>query len=209
MASTRLDDLTPDTKARAEALIRQAAADGIELRVVSTRRTCADQNSIYAQGRTAPGAIVTKARGCMSWHVWGRAVDFLVMDNGKAVSGADSRYDRMGELAKGLGMIWGGDFSWGRDAGHVEYHPGVSIQQVCPDPDSCEYSLKQPWPVTEQPAPVDTTTEPTSQPPDLVSTSRVVQKSASVGTVMFVGAAILGAGYLAVLATQRLKGIST
>ena len=202
MASTRLDDLTPDTKARAEALINQAAADGIELRVVSTRRTCSDQDSIYAKGRTAPGSIVTHAQGCRSWHVWGRAVDFLVMENGRAVSGADSRYDRMGEIAKGLGMIWGGEFSWGRDAGHVEYHPGFTIQQACPDPASCEYALKQPLPVSEQPPPSDPID---SSPPDLISTSRPDGKHASISTILVTGAALVGAGYLALLATRKLK----
>lgn len=129
-------------------LIEQADKHGIKLTVVSTRRSCDEQRAIYAQGRTAPGTIISGANGCRSWHVWGRAVDFLIVDDqGHVVTnGWDERYDELGSIAEGLGMIWGGKFSWGRDAGHFEYHPGVSIQQVCPAPESCEYSIAQPWP---------------------------------------------------------------
>jgi hypothetical protein len=61
-------------------------------------------------------------------------VDLLLIDeNGKVISGSDHRYDELGDIGKSLGMRWGGDFAWGRDAGHFEYHPGLTIEEVCPD----------------------------------------------------------------------------
>jgi len=133
--SQKLQDLTPDTRAVAERFIEEALAAGIQLRVVSGLRTCEQQASIYNQGRTTPGRIVSGASGCRSWHVWGRAFDVLIVEpDGRLVTnGADQRYDVLGDLARSLGLIWGGTFSWGRDAGHFEYHPGLSIDDVCPD----------------------------------------------------------------------------
>jgi peptidoglycan L-alanyl-D-glutamate endopeptidase CwlK len=58
-------------RAMAGSLIEQ----GIEIRVVQGLRTVAEQNALYAQGRTAPGKIVTNAPGGHSWHEFGLAVD--------------------------------------------------------------------------------------------------------------------------------------
>lgn len=146
MASASLEDLTPDTRRVAQRFIEKARARGIELRVVSTLRTCEEQNAIYAQGRTAPGPIISGASGCRSWHTWGRAFDVLIEgENGPVLDGADHRYDELGDIAKSMGMRWGGDFSWGRDAVHFEYHPGLEIDDVCPDPspDACNTQIQQ------------------------------------------------------------------
>lgn len=146
MGSTSLEDLTPDTRRVAERFIDLAKARNIEVKVVSTLRTCDDQNAIYAQGRTAPGSVVTMASGCSSWHTWGRAFDVLIQDEiGLVTDGADHRYDELGDIGKSLGMIWGGDFSWGRDAGHFEYHPGLKIEDVCPDdaPSACHEQISK------------------------------------------------------------------
>ena len=61
-------------------LVRNAAdilaAEGTFLLVVSGLRTAAEQNALFAQGRTAPGTIVTKARAGFSMHnPYGLAVE--------------------------------------------------------------------------------------------------------------------------------------
>ena len=43
-------------------------------------RTWGEQNALYAQGRTAPGAIVTNAQGGFSAHNFGYAVDIFPED---------------------------------------------------------------------------------------------------------------------------------
>ncbi|MCC6596891.1 MAG: M15 family metallopeptidase [Rhodanobacteraceae bacterium] len=137
-----LDSLTPDTRALAEALLEQATAEGYTLRVVSTRRTCAEQNDLYAQGRTKPGAVITKARGCVSWHVLGRAFD-VAITSPKHATAAD--WQRVGEIGRALGLRWGGDFKGFPDMPHFEYHPGQTIEQACPDPDDCEAVFERTW----------------------------------------------------------------
>src|SRR5690348_15494967 len=52
----------------ARKLVREAAKNGIRAVVTSGSRTYAEQNALYAQGRTKPGNIVTNARGGYSWH---------------------------------------------------------------------------------------------------------------------------------------------
>lgn len=135
MPSKSLSDLTSDTRQAAEMLLQYAADEGIELVVTHTLRTCDEQNALYAQGRTAPGSKLTGAPSCRSWHTHGRALDIIVTEDGKLVhNGYDERYARLGAYAKTLGFRWGGDFG---DYGHFEYHPGITIGQVCPDPNAC------------------------------------------------------------------------
>jgi hypothetical protein len=139
MASTSLDDMTPDARAAAVRFIEAASQNGIELKVVSTLRTCAEQNDIYAQGRTKPGRVVSNAPGCRSWHVFGRALDVLIRNSdGTLQLDADPRYEVLGDIATDLGFVWGG--KWG-DAGHFEFHPGIRIEDLCPDPSDCEMAV--------------------------------------------------------------------
>src|SRR5215472_5240771 len=48
---------------------------GIDITVAQGLRTWAEQEALYAQGRTVPGHIVTNAQGGYSWHNFGLAVD--------------------------------------------------------------------------------------------------------------------------------------
>lgn len=130
-----LASLTPDTRERVEALLSAAREKyGYELKILSARRTCEEQASLYAQGRTKPGNVVTNARGCMSWHVLGRAVDLGWIRPNPTVED----WDRLGALGESLGFVWGKYFKGLNDLPHFEYHPGVKIEQVCVDPSACE-----------------------------------------------------------------------
>jgi hypothetical protein len=131
--STSLDDLTANTRDAWLALVEAARAEGIELRVRSTGRTCAEQNELYSIGRGDGDTrqIVTAARGCQSYHVMGRAVDFDAFP---------PKYDIVGALAKGIGFGWGGDFKPPApfDPGHVQFTEGLTISAMCPNPSDCE-----------------------------------------------------------------------
>ena len=81
--SAKINDLEPDFAGKIRAfkllLLEQT---GWEWIVVQGRRTIAEQNSLYAQGRTAPGNIVTNAQGGSSAHNFGLAVDMVpIKDN--------------------------------------------------------------------------------------------------------------------------------
>jgi len=135
MASTSLQDLTPDTREKAEAFIAAAQAAGLDVMVASTLRSCADQG----QGGTVvvQGMTLKRVAGCRSWHVWGRAFDVVLKQP------STDRYAQLGALGKTFGLEWGGDFQSNPDPIHFQYHPGLNIQVLCPDPSDCDGALKK------------------------------------------------------------------
>jgi peptidoglycan L-alanyl-D-glutamate endopeptidase CwlK len=138
-SAARLSGLIPCVKAAAEALIDRSYAGGIPIVITQGLRTIAEQNALYAQGRTAPGSIVTNAKGGYSNHNFGVAIDFALLTNdGKSVSW-DAKLDanRNGKadwnevvtLAKALGFTWGGDWKTFLDLPHFEMTFGLSTAQ--------------------------------------------------------------------------------
>lgn len=132
-------NLLPSADWHTRAMIRKLAGEYQRLtkhgvRIRSGRRTCEEQDTIYAQGRSYPGPIVTNARGCKSWHVTGRAVDLDPFDpqTGQTLPGYSDHYRVLGAIWKKLGGQWGGDFSGLYDPGHFEWHPGIAIEDICP-----------------------------------------------------------------------------
>ena len=104
----------------ASAWLKACATEGITVSIGETLRTVAEQDALYAQGRTKPGSIVTNAKGSSysSQHQWGIAFDFyLKMDVDGDGSVSDDAYNdstgmfkKAAELAKALGLAWGGDW---------------------------------------------------------------------------------------------------
>jgi peptidoglycan L-alanyl-D-glutamate endopeptidase CwlK len=77
--SRKLEDLLPPVRERVERMIAACDAEGIDLLVTSTYRDNASQEALYAQGRTAPGRIVTNARAGQSYHNYRCAVDVVAI----------------------------------------------------------------------------------------------------------------------------------
>lgn len=125
-------DLTADTQSALSDLRLFAQRVGLPFRVRSARRSCATQNRLFEMGRSVPGQIVTNARGCISWHVLGRAVDITID------GGSRDDYAVLGRRWEEMGGVWGGRFSEIDDVGHFEWHPGMTIEEECPNPDACE-----------------------------------------------------------------------
>ncbi len=75
ISETRLALVHPQLAALTRQLAAGLEQKGIVVRVVCGLRTWGEQDALYAQGRTAPGGIVTNAPGGTSWHNYGLAVD--------------------------------------------------------------------------------------------------------------------------------------
>lgn len=103
------------------------ASQGIDLLVVQALRTKEQQDALYAQGRTAPGKIVTNAKFGYSYHCYGMAYDVAIFKTGQVVwSGPE--YVKIGALGKTLGLTWGGDFkSIAGDVGHFQFSGGKTL----------------------------------------------------------------------------------
>jgi peptidoglycan L-alanyl-D-glutamate endopeptidase CwlK len=125
----RINNLHPAIRQRARQFINAAAAQGIMLRITDGLRTFAEQDELYAQGRTKPGAIVTNAKGGQSYHNYGLAIDVVEIKNGKGLW-ENPNWPKIAALGKSFGFAWGGDFKNLRDLPHLEYTGGLTIPQL-------------------------------------------------------------------------------
>ena len=128
--SRNLDDLVPPAKQRAEAFIAAAKAKGIDLLVTSTYRDNESQDALYAQGRTTPGNVVTKAKAGQSWHNWRCALDVVPLVNGKAIWDDPALWKQVGEIGKSCGLEWAGDWVTFKEFPHFQYTGGLTIAQL-------------------------------------------------------------------------------
>lgn len=109
-----------------------------------TLRTFAEQDALFAQGRTKPGKIVTKAKGGQSYHNYGLAIDIVLLvdkdKNGtfeaaswdvKTDFDGDGKSDWMEAVAvfKRYGWEWGGDWRF-VDQPHFQKTFGKSVREL-------------------------------------------------------------------------------
>lgn len=115
-------------------MISECAAAGIEIIVTSTYRDAASQDALYAQGRTAPGRIVTNARAGQSWHNYGLAFDVVPLRAGKPVWGATGAdlalWRRVGEIGKRCGLEWAGEWVRFREYPHFQWTGGLTLADL-------------------------------------------------------------------------------
>lgn len=120
MSSRRLEDLHPQARAKVDALMTEARRRGLHLMVTATYRSFAEQDALYAQGRTEPGPIVTNARGGQSFHNVRRAADFAFVVDGKPNWSDNLPWLELGRIAERCGLEWGGRWRRFPDRPHVE-----------------------------------------------------------------------------------------
>lgn len=138
-SAARLAGLLPVVRTATERLIQRSFAIGIPIVITQGLRTIAEQDALYAQGRSKPGKVVTRARGGYSYHNFGMAVDYaLLMPDGRSVSwdtkvdgNRDKRADwiQVAEIGKELGFTWGGDWTSFPDYPHLQMDFGLSTAQ--------------------------------------------------------------------------------
>lgn len=124
--------LDPRVQPLARKLIETAKEQGINARVICGTRTYAEQNELYAQGRTKPGKIVTKAKGGYSWHNFGLAFDVgIFSSNGKTYYGESNSYAVCGKIGESLGLEWGGSWKEFQDEPHFQLNSkGYTLAQL-------------------------------------------------------------------------------
>lgn len=131
MPSRDLYDLHPTVRAKATAHLMACEAHGIDLLVTCTYRSVAEQDALYAQGRTKPGKKVTNAKGGQSFHNYRLAYDVVPLRNGKPVwgtSGEDGKlWQRVGELGEGAGLEWAGRWTKFKEFPHFQYTGGKPL----------------------------------------------------------------------------------
>ncbi|MXV37658.1 M15 family peptidase [Flavobacteriaceae bacterium Ap0902] len=100
-----------------------------KVRISQGLRTFAEQDALYAQGRTKKGKKVTNARAGQSIHNYGLAVDIVLIIDGKTASWdikTDWDNDRQSDwmevvlIFKKHGWEWGGDWRNFKDMPHFQ-----------------------------------------------------------------------------------------
>ena len=114
--------LLPEVRPMARALVQKAAAVGIRIKVISGFRTYEEQATLYAQGRTEPGKVVTNARPGYSNHNFGIAFDIGVFE-GNSYLPESPKYQALGALGIDIGLEWGGSWKAFFDAPHFQLRP--------------------------------------------------------------------------------------
>ena len=128
--SRSLNDLHPAMQPLAAEFLNNCKAAGIDLLVTCTWRSAAEQDALYAQGRTTPGAIVTRAKAGQSKHnhtLAGRpaslALDVVPLRLGKPVwAASDAIWQDVGRIGKACGLEWAGEWKRMREFPHFQ-HP--------------------------------------------------------------------------------------
>ena len=129
--SRSLDELIPQAKERVEKFLALCKENNIDLIITSTYRDAESQNALYAQGRTAPGKIVTNAKSGDSWHNWRCAVDVVPLVNGKPDwDGSHPIWAEIGRLGKEAGLEWAGEWHSFKELAHFQYTGGLTLAQL-------------------------------------------------------------------------------
>jgi len=138
----RIELLHPKLRTEAKEIyiaIYNALKGRAAVRFTHTLRTIAEQEALYALGRTKPGKKVTNAKGGSSFHNYGLAIDICLIIDGKDVSwetlkdyDGDKVADWMEVVAifKSRGWEWGGDFKSIKDAPHFQKTFGKTTAQL-------------------------------------------------------------------------------
>lgn len=148
VSEQRIQQLHPLVREDVKKLIEKVESGfptNIAVRIVQGLRTIQEQNNLYAQGRTKPGAIVTNAKGGSSFHNYGLAIDFAILVD----KDGNGTYDELSwdikkdndkdgvadwlevvNTFEAAGWEWGGKWSSIKDYPHLQKTFGYSWQHL-------------------------------------------------------------------------------
>lgn len=122
--------LHPGLQPLCQQWLDRCAQQQIKAEIIFTWRSIAEQDALYAQGRTAPGKIVTNAKGGQSKHNFtlpdgtpaSKAFDFVILNpDGTANWNPQSPlWQAAVAIGKQIGLVWGGDWHSIKDYDHFE-----------------------------------------------------------------------------------------
>lgn len=121
----------PDLQYKMMKLVEEVRKQlGIEIRVGECVRSVAEQDYLYAQGRTRAGSIVTNSKGknYSSMHQFGVAADiFLNVDvdkdgktNDDIYNNTTGLFNKIGAIGQSIGLEWGGSWKSFKDLPHFQ-----------------------------------------------------------------------------------------
>lgn len=130
ISEQRLAELAPPLASRGSQLVSRCHDEGVLIRISQSLRTWAQQDVLYAQGRTAAGRVVTYARGGESFHNFGLAFDIELLDSSGRPTW-DARHpgwSTVGQIGVALGLSWGGHWKRYQDLPHFELRTPLTLE---------------------------------------------------------------------------------
>lgn len=121
--SRKIEDLKPNAQIKCKEFIQKCLDSKIPVKIIQTLRDSEYQNSLYQQGRTHPGKIVTNCDGIKkkSNHQSGEAWDAVpVDDKGNILWNDKNKFKQMADIAVSLGLTAGYYFKSLPDSPHFE-----------------------------------------------------------------------------------------
>lgn len=124
--SRNISELHPELQRRIALLKQECAKQGLHIGISECVRTPAEQDALYAKGRTvAPIGnkyTVTNCKGSTysSMHQWGVAADFYRNDGKGAFVDTDGFFGKVGRIGQKLGLEWGGAWKKPVDKPHFQ-----------------------------------------------------------------------------------------
>ena len=128
------EGLHPELIGKINKILEAMSVLGYPMMVVQTVRTVAEQQALFAKGRTTPGTIVTNCDGILrkSNHQlqadgYGHAVDCAFVDDPATTKvetwDPSQPWELYGEMGEALGLTWGGRWKRPVDRPHLELRP--------------------------------------------------------------------------------------
>ncbi|TPF17907.1 peptidoglycan-binding protein [Priestia megaterium] len=113
-------------------LIKKAYDQKIYVAITQGFRSIDEQNALYAQGRTVKGMpIVTNAKGGYSYHNFGLAVDFVLLnENKQPVWNINDKWMSVVRMGVGMGLESGAYWSGFKDYPHFQLTFGLSTADL-------------------------------------------------------------------------------
>lgn len=124
-SETNILTLNVTAQKAARKFLAKVTAAGIDARIISGTRTYAEQDEIFAQGRTKPGPVVTAAKGGQSNHNFGIAWDIGIFDGQGKYLPETPLYAKAAQVGLIPGLEWGGN--WKKpDRPHFQLATGLT-----------------------------------------------------------------------------------
>ena len=120
----KIQTLHPLLRAKASKFVNAVEKRlGKRIKITDGLRTFADQNKLYAQGRTTAGNKVTNAKGGQSYHNYGLAFDCYNTKNG-SVDFSKAISPEVAKIGQEFGLEWGGNWKSLKDFPHFQLTKG-------------------------------------------------------------------------------------
>lgn len=143
MPSRKISDLLASAATACTQWQAACRARGVDVLIYCTYRSPQEQDECYAQGRTLPGPIVTKARAWESWHqyrcAWdaipytpAHSPDWTYSDRNNDKIPDEPWWRVLVEEAQKLGIEWAGNWTTFKEFCHWQFPNGRTQAQLRP-----------------------------------------------------------------------------